>query len=311
MKWFYSAYYYLLKKFHPLTSIAFEITSACNLSCVHCFLHEKEGINRELSLDTVKEILICLSKYNFRKPYISITGGEPLLHSQIKNLLLFLNKKKYRFSLMTNGVNIDEEWIDFFNSLFFLDKIGISLDGGLKTHEIIRGKETYAKTINAIKLLSEKTDKQITVKTVIHRLNIQYLSEIFDILRNFRLANWHILPILTYNRHNLNILRLENTEIQNTKGILYQLARNSNIRIFFGEEGDILKKQSAIYCLQGITSLCVASNGDILMCPNVPRDNSHIYGNIYTDDIGETWFYGFEKPRKLTSRGCEYYEILS
>lgn len=118
-KSFYSFYYQLLKKIHPLNLIAFEITSVCNLSCKHCFLNDESDKKYQLSLDIIRESLTSLAKYNFWKPYISITGGEPLLHSQFKDLLLYLNNEKYKFSLVTNGINIDKEWINYFNSLLF------------------------------------------------------------------------------------------------------------------------------------------------------------------------------------------------
>ena len=93
----------------------------CNLKCDYC--DTKITRKKYLTVNEVVKKIDKLSKKNFQQgskigPSVSLTGGEPLLHTVfLKNLLPLLIKKKYKIYLETNGTLPEElkkinRWVD-------------------------------------------------------------------------------------------------------------------------------------------------------------------------------------------------------
>jgi len=91
---------------YPQLRIA--ITYRCNNSCAYC----STGVaNRETGSDmTVEDFrrgLIWFKKQNIRK--ILLTGGEPFIHKDIKEVLGFCDELKFNTHILTNGLLITPE----------------------------------------------------------------------------------------------------------------------------------------------------------------------------------------------------------
>ena len=71
-----------------IKSINLEICNKCNLKCLHCFYKDKINKN-EMSLEKINFIIKKLPHLD----NVVITGGEPLLHSKIYQVLEFLHVK--------------------------------------------------------------------------------------------------------------------------------------------------------------------------------------------------------------------------
>jgi uncharacterized protein len=129
----------------PLNNLYIHLTFKCQLKCTHCYAQsgsQFEEFFPVLSLDKVITEAISL---NFRQ--IVFTGGEPLLHSnidEILDLLIEYKRKqiKIKFILRTN-----------FTIAFTQDELGkmacafhqivVSVDGDKESHEKRRGTNTY------------------------------------------------------------------------------------------------------------------------------------------------------------------------
>ena len=62
------------------------VTSACNLNCFYC--HHEGNPNEdfhELTINQIEQLAQIIDEYNISK--IKITGGEPLLHPQIVEIV--------------------------------------------------------------------------------------------------------------------------------------------------------------------------------------------------------------------------------
>ena len=98
-----------------------EITSKCNFGCPHCYKEAgKNGKNLEFNLYTK-----IVEKMKTKTSNLVITGGEPLLHPEIKEILL-LAGKSYKTHLLTNGYLLQNIPIEI---LYKLESIQISLYG--------------------------------------------------------------------------------------------------------------------------------------------------------------------------------------
>ncbi len=158
-------------------SIIFEITHRCNLRCKMCGYYGETGIRpnyrEELSFDDIKKILDDISDFS---PFLVITGGEPFIRKDMIEILQLINERNLKFGLITNGTLINYEIakkLSEINPTY----INISMDGPQKIHEMIRGNNTFNRTIECIKLLKAYGYSKITINYVISKINFQYLEE--------------------------------------------------------------------------------------------------------------------------------------
>ncbi|MGL5152286.1 MAG: radical SAM protein, partial [Clostridium sp.] len=82
-----------------MNEITIELTNKCLNSCIHCSSVASEDCNMFIKLNDIKEVV---EKYNPKQ--VNISGGEPLLHKDIKEILLYLKSKNIKIKLYTCGV---------------------------------------------------------------------------------------------------------------------------------------------------------------------------------------------------------------
>lgn len=145
-----------------LHSATLYLTNECNLRCSHCYMFS--GLKKEFELgyfDWFK--IIDILKENGVKT-VTLTGGEPMMKKGFFKILNYLNQKGIAVILITNATLITEEnYKDLSEKCI---EIQISLDGpNQELHEKIRGKNTFKKTINAIKLIAETNVKLFIAMT--------------------------------------------------------------------------------------------------------------------------------------------------
>ena len=112
-----------------------ELTYRCNLSCPFCFINEdrqKDEMTTQEWLDIIKQI-----------PFfgvISLVAGEVMLRKDFNIILEKACRQTFgKVSLITNGLMLNKEKIDFFikNNMLLLS---VSLDGFEQNHDDIRNK---------------------------------------------------------------------------------------------------------------------------------------------------------------------------
>jgi MoaA/NifB/PqqE/SkfB family radical SAM enzyme len=96
-----------------------------------------------------------------------ISGGEPLLHRDLKTYLEQTRALKIRRVLFTNGTLINFKniaWLD-------VDEIQFSLDGWEKGHEHLRGRGTFELTLKGIHM-ANASGIPVSISTMIHGYNL-------------------------------------------------------------------------------------------------------------------------------------------
>lgn len=81
------------------------ITSKCNLNCGHCF---KDSFEEDLVLSEMKTVLHNLDDFHY---FLSIGGGEPLMHENFAEIIEAAKNENALFSFTTNGILVSEELI--------------------------------------------------------------------------------------------------------------------------------------------------------------------------------------------------------
>ena len=125
----------------PLNTLYFYLTEGCNLRCRHCWIeppHQSEK-RQYPSLDPELFRHILEQAKPLGLASVKLTGGEPLMHPRIGEILAILREEKLRFNVETNGVLCTPEVVqDLVRSGLY--HISVSLDGAdAETHEWVRG----------------------------------------------------------------------------------------------------------------------------------------------------------------------------
>lgn len=95
----------------------FELTPLCNLNCKMCYVHlstKQYKQSQLIKLETWKGFISEAYKLGMR--YASLTGGECLSYPWFDELYKFLIGKDIKTSVLTNGILLNRDRIDFFKS---------------------------------------------------------------------------------------------------------------------------------------------------------------------------------------------------
>ena len=115
--------------------IVWNITSACNLRCVHCYASAGKA-SGELSTRQGIELIATLAGYG--APVALFSGGEPTLREDLPTLIDAAVKSGMRAVISTNGTLITRDMAMRFADLG-LSYIGVSLDGMEEVNDRFRG----------------------------------------------------------------------------------------------------------------------------------------------------------------------------
>ena len=166
-----------------------ELLPLCNLNCDMCYVHlskqEMQSQGRLRSLD--EWISLAKQMKDAGTLFLLITGGEPLLFPQFKELYCALKDMGMILTLNTNGTLINEEWAEFF-AKNKPRRINITLYGSKnETYEnLCHMKDGFDKTIRGIELLKKyeidvKINGSLVKKNFHDRMEIINIGEKYDI----------------------------------------------------------------------------------------------------------------------------------
>jgi MoaA/NifB/PqqE/SkfB family radical SAM enzyme len=165
------------KDWKPRNAV-WELTLACNLQCQHCGSSAGKARANELSLDECLTVADHLGEMGAE--LVTLSGGEPTLKRGWDKIARRLNDHGILTNMVTNGyyrgrtdvATIAQQALDA-----GMCNVGISIDGSEDVHETIRGKGTYAATIESIGTFA-KAGMRVGVLTTVNRLNFPNLERI-------------------------------------------------------------------------------------------------------------------------------------
>ncbi len=179
------------------------LSNTCNMKCNYCYVFENKLDYKPLIMSKDIAFKAVDMASNSNKACIVFFGGEPLLHRDIiEDVINYARKKeklqsKYFFKITTNGLLLDDSFIDLSirENIF----IAISIDGTKNSHNKHRkdnsGLGTYDVVIeNAKKLLKKKP-----YSPVLMTVNPDTLDEYFEGVKSlFEIGFSYIICSLNY-----------------------------------------------------------------------------------------------------------------
>jgi SynChlorMet cassette radical SAM/SPASM protein ScmF len=163
-----------------LNQIYFYLTAGCNLACRHCWLapgFDADGSSYPVLLIELFELAIREAK-PLGLSGVKLTGGEPLLHPQIQQLLEIVRREELALTIETNGLLCTEAMAQEIAK--FPDRfVSVSIDGAdAATHEWVRGVAgSFDKACQAVRNLAA-TDTAPQVIMTIMRCNADQVEAV-------------------------------------------------------------------------------------------------------------------------------------
>jgi MoaA/NifB/PqqE/SkfB family radical SAM enzyme len=204
---------YLAKKLTLLTngraatpiSINFYLTESCNLNCKMCFLKQINSEKKFITLDIIKKVV---QELNCLRPRYSLTGGEPFLHPEIKELITYIKSKGFYLSIVTNGTLIENYAETIVRS--GIDKIDISIDGTPEEHDSIRRTPgAFSKTLKGIQAINYEKKKHNKTKPRLALFSLLNNATDEDFIISFAQKN-------SFNEINfLHLLSIKSKDLEN------------------------------------------------------------------------------------------------
>src|ERR671916_830152 len=155
--------------------LTWELTYACNLSCVHCLSSSGRRDPRELTTEQCKSIIDELQRMQVF--YVNVGGGEPTVRSDFWELVDYAVTHDVGVKFSTNGIKLDKARAAQLAATDYLD-VQISLDGATpEVNDHVRGPGSYATAIRAMENLYEAGFGQFKISVVVTRHNVDQLDD--------------------------------------------------------------------------------------------------------------------------------------
>ena len=128
-------------------NVTWEVTYACNLSCIHCVSDSGRKKPGELTTEQCLQVIDTMSAMKVFQ--FNIGGGEPFMREDFPDLMDYSHEKGIVTCISTNGTLIDDEVAGrLAHKLVYMQ---VSLDGATPaSNDAIRGKGSFRKALNAL-----------------------------------------------------------------------------------------------------------------------------------------------------------------
>lgn len=182
----------LKKRKTVVKAMCLHIAHDCNLACKYCFAEEGEYHGRRalMTYEVGKKALDFLiansgSRVNLE---VDFFGGEPLMNWDVVKQLVEYGRsqeekynKKFRFTLTTNGVLLNDDIMEFANKE--MANVVLSLDGRKEINDENRpfrnGKGSYDVIVpKFVKFAKEREDKSYYVRGTFTRKNLDFSKDV-------------------------------------------------------------------------------------------------------------------------------------
>lgn len=177
----------------PVKAMCLNIAHDCQLRCKYCFASTGDfGQGRKLmSFETGKHAIDFLLENSGDRPNLELDffGGEPLMNFKtVKQIVEYARSreaeygKKFRFTITTNGLLLDDEKIEFINKE--MSNVVLSIDGRKEVNDYFRvlpnGQGCYDMILPKYKKLVEgRGDKEYYVRGTFTNKNLDFSNDVF------------------------------------------------------------------------------------------------------------------------------------
>ena len=272
------------------------VTYRCNARCNMCNRYKKPSQpEEEISLETIKKLPPMY--------FTNITGGEPFIRTDLKEIVRELRKKSDRIVISTNGfftdriVELCREFPDI--------GIRISIEGLEETNNQIRGLEDgFNRGYSTLKKLVEMGMKDVGFGMTVQDLNAKDLVALYD------LSNEMNMEFATASLHNSfyfveakNIIHDRPMVAREFERLINELLKSKSPKKWFrayfnhGLINYIYGQKRLLPCDMAFDTFFIDPYGDVMPC-NGTKDKE-VMGNL---NECESWDELWQSPKAQAVR---------
>ncbi|MDR2105760.1 MAG: radical SAM protein [Deferribacteraceae bacterium] len=287
--------------------MAWELTSQCNMACVHCrSSSEAESPVGAFSASNAEKLLDDIAL--IAKPVVVLSGGEPLLRGDLFQIAAMGTSRGFRMAMATNGLLVDDEVCRKIKDAG-INIISMSLDAdNPNVHDNFRGQPGAFEAVMKAAGLFQKHDIKFIINSSFTRRNQSRITQTYQLSKKIGAIAWYMFLIVPTGRAEgimdeliskedyEDILewhyRMEREEgeilVRPTCAPQYYRIWNSKSK----SEGLDAKRRALSFstgggkgCIAGQSILFINSMGEVYPCSYFPISA----GNVFKQSIGEIW----------------------
>lgn len=262
------------------------VTYRCNARCSMCNRYKAPSKpDEEISIETIKK----LPKMYFT----NITGGEPFIRTDLKDIVRELYKKSDRIVISTNGFFTDRI-VDLCKE-FPQIGIRISIEGLEQTNNEIRGlQDGYQRGYKTLKTLRKMGMKDVGFGMTVQDKNAP------DLVPLYKISDKMGMEFATASLHNSfyfveakNIIHDRPMVAKNFENLVNELLRSNSPKKWFrayfnhGLINYIYGQKRLLPCDMSFDTFFIDPYGDVMPC-NGTKDKE-VMGNLNTQTWDELW----------------------
>lgn len=262
------------------------VTYRCNARCTMCNRYKAPSKpEEEISIETIKKLP--------QMYFTNITGGEPFIRSDLKDIVRELYKKSDRIVISTNGFFTDRI-IDLCKE-FPNVGIRISIEGLEDTNNAIRGLENgFNRGYTTLKKLVEMNHPDVGFGMTVQDANAK------DLVPLYELSNEMNMEFATASLHNSfyfveakNIIKDRPMVAENFEKLINELLKSNSPKKWFrayfnhGLINYIYGQKRLLPCDMAFDTFFIDPYGDVMPCNGTKE--KEVMGNLNEQSWDELW----------------------
>ncbi|WP_069801955.1 mycofactocin radical SAM maturase [Thermogemmatispora onikobensis] len=294
----------------PIT-VTWEITAACNLTCVHCLSSSGKRRRRELTTEQALAVVDELAEMQVFQ--IHFGGGEPFMYPGIWRVLERCRERDLVMCVSTNGTLITPERA---RRLAALEPIyfQVSLDGATpETNDRIRGQDAFRRAMRGLERLAAE-GLSLTVNSVLTRYSFPELDRLYEIASSFG-AKLRVTRLRPSGRGRAVWEELHPTREQ-YRGFVAWLREHPDVLTadsFFHLNAFGERLAGLDMCGAATATCCICPEGEVYPCAFFQTPEFEA-GNLHEQSFREIWqhspvFAFYRQMGAGSCGGCSRYDL--
>jgi len=310
----------LKNRSNVIKALCLHVAHTCNLNCNYCFAAQGkyQGERALMSFEVGKQALDFLIAHSGTRTNLEVDffGGEPLMNwDVVKELVAYartqepIHNKKFRFTLTTNGVLVDDDVIAYANKE--MHNVVLSLDGRKEVHDRLRknyeGKGSYDTIVPKFqKFVKSRGGKDYYMRGTFTHNNVDFTEDLFH-MADLGFTELSMEPVVCAPTDPYALTEEDLPKLFDQYELLAKemIKRKKEGRGFtFYHYMIDLSHGPCIYkrisgCGSGTEYLAVTPWGDLYPCHQFVGDDAYLMGNVW-DGVTNT-------VMQEKFRGCNAY----
>ena len=293
---------------------SFDPIHTCNLMCQHCNAHRYLNSNYRMTDEHIMALVKYLGEWGVKAACFG-GGGEPTLHTKLKDAIELAYSYGMDNSLVTNGTALTDDLIE--TLVRCCRYIGVSVDSATaETFRIGRKYDLFDRVIDNVRKLAKSakgTRCDVAFKFLVFGYNQKEIFKACQLAKSLGVKDFHVRPADFRHQGMGELKRRENEyDIYTINEEFYEChaIEDKDFRVFtvvHKFNGDFTPKRSFTQCCASPLVIQLCADGNIYLCPDTRfLDHYKLGSHINLDDIEKAW--GSERHKEIVRTGPSHCE---